>query len=282
MSYWRFAAMITTSTVVMFVLMYLNTYALEHLFWSETRVYMAILMGATMAVIMLGYMMSMYSNKAVNAAIFAGSVIVFAASLWLVRSQETVQDRSFMSAMIPHHSIAIMTSSRAELSDARVEKLARGIVLAQNREISEMRYLWADIDASGETDEIYEDPPAEVGTLEEALNSTLIATLDPSPLALSDLPERTETGALDCGFRRVEGEDPVLWANDEGALMKLNGVILPLERQDAAVGQAWGAPGITMTVRDVAEDVWRGGAELIFALEQGLTVGYRGFYDCEI
>ncbi len=53
MSYWRFAAMIATSTVVMFVLMYLNTYALEHLFWSETRVYMAILMGATMAVIML-------------------------------------------------------------------------------------------------------------------------------------------------------------------------------------------------------------------------------------
>ncbi len=282
MSYWRFAAMIATSTVVMFVLMYLNTYALEHLFWSETRVYMAILMGATMAVIMLSYMLSMYSNKAVNAAIFAGSVIVFAASLWLVRSQETVQDRSFMSAMIPHHSIAIMTSSRAELSDARVEKLAHGIVLAQNREISEMRYLLADIDASGETDEIYEDPPAEIGTLEEALNSTLIATLDPSPLALSDLPERAETSALDCGFRRVEGEDPVLWTNDEGALMKLNGVIVPLERRDAAVGQAWGAPGVTMTVRDLAEDVWRGGAELIFALEQGLTVGYRGFYDCEI
>jgi len=103
MSYWRFAAMIATSTVVMFGLMYLNTYALEHLFWSETRVYMALLMGATMAVIMLGYMLSMYSSRAINAAIFAGSVIVFAAALWLVRSQQTVQDRSFMSAMIPHH-----------------------------------------------------------------------------------------------------------------------------------------------------------------------------------
>lgn len=37
MSYWRFAAMIATSTVVMFGLMYLNTYAFEHVFWSETR-----------------------------------------------------------------------------------------------------------------------------------------------------------------------------------------------------------------------------------------------------
>ena len=123
-------------------------------------------------------------------------------------------------------------------------------------------------------------PAAEVGTLEEALNSTLIATLDPSPLALSDLPERAETGALDCGFRRVEGEDPVLWTNDEGAVMNLNGVIVPLERQEAETGRVWGAPGVTMTVRDVEEADWRGSAELIFALEQGLTVGYRGFYDC--
>jgi hypothetical protein len=274
--------MIATSTVVMFGLMYLNTYALEHLFWSETRVYMAILMGATMAVIMLSFMLSMYSSKAVNVAIYVGSVIVFAAALWLVRSQETVQDRSFMAAMIPHHSIAIMTSSRSELSDARVEKLAHEIVLAQNREISEMRYLVADIDADGEVDEIYEDPPAEVGTLQQALNSTLIATLDPSPLALDDLPQDAETGALDCGFRRVEGEDPILWTNEEGALMNLNGVIVPLERQDAEAGRVWGAPGVTMTVRDVEEGTWRGGAELIFALEQGLTVGYRGFYDCDI
>lgn len=282
MSYVRFGLMIATSTVVMFILMYLNTYAWEHVFFSETRAYMAIMMGATMAVIMLGYMLSMYSSRAINAAIFAGSVIVFAVSLWLVRSQETVQDRSFMSAMIPHHSIAIMTSSRAELTDARVEKLAHEIVLAQNREISEMRYLVADIDASGEVDEIYEDPPAEVGTLEEALNSTLIATLDPSPLALSDLPDRAETGALDCGFRRVEGEDPVLWTNEEGAVMNLNGVIVPLERQEAETGRVWGAPGVTMTVRDVEEADWRGGAELIFALERGLTVGYRGFYDCAL
>jgi len=282
MSYWRFSAMIATSTVVMFILMYLNTYALEHLFWSETRAYMAIMMGATMAVVMLGYMLSMYSNKAVNAAIFAGSLVVFATTLWLVRSQQTVQDRSFMSAMIPHHSIAIMTSSRAGLSDARVEKLAHDITVAQNREISQMRYLLADIDASGETDEIFEDPPAEIGTLDKALNSTLLSTLKPSPIAPSNLPERAETEALHCGFRRVKGEDPVLWANDESALMNLNGVIVPLERGETATDRVWGAPGITMTIRHVVKGDWRGGAELIFALEQGPTVGYRGFYDCGI
>lgn len=278
MSYWRFGAMILTSTIVMFALMYLNTYALEHLFWSETRAYMALLMGATMAVIMLSFMLSMYSSKSINAAIFVGAVLVFALSLWLVRSQETVQDRSFMSAMIPHHSIAIMTSGRAELTDARVEKLAHGIILAQNREISEMRYLIADIDGTGGTHEIYQDPPPRVGTVEEALNNTLIATLDPSPVALGALPEEAETGALTCGFRRVESEDPIFLTGEGGALTQLNGVILTLEAQEEGV---YSASGITMSLREVPDADWRGETELIFALEEGLTVGYRGFYDCD-
>jgi hypothetical protein len=279
MSYWRFAAMIATSTVVMFILMYLNTYALEHLFWSETRAYMALLMGATMAVIMLAWMLSMYSSKAINAAIFSGSVVVFVLTLWLVRSQETVQDRSFMSAMIPHHSIAIMTSSRSELTDPRVEKLAHDIIAAQNREIAEMRYLIADFDDNGEVESIYEDPPPSVGTLQDALSNTLIATLDPSPVTLDALPQGTDISALTCGFRRVEGEDPILLNNEEGALTQLNGVILTLDAEDAGT---FGAPGIRMTLREVPDADWRGGAELIFSLEEGLTVGYRGFYECDI
>ena len=145
MSYIRFGLMILTSTVVMFILMYLNTYAWEHLFFSETRTYMAILMGATMAIIMLAYMLGMYSSKPLNIAIFAGAVIVFAFSLWLVRSQVTVSGSSYMRAMIPHHSIAVMTSERAQIRDPRVRRLADEIIEAQRREIAEMRYLIADV-----------------------------------------------------------------------------------------------------------------------------------------
>ena len=147
MSYWRFAAMIATSTVVMYGLMYLNTYAYEHVFWSETRMWMAVVMGATMAVIMLGFMLNMYKKRAVNLAIFGGSVALFALALWLVRSQATVDDVEYMKAMIPHHSIAIMTSERSQISDARVRKLADEIIEAQRREISEMKYLVRDLEA---------------------------------------------------------------------------------------------------------------------------------------
>ena len=146
MSYGRFAAMIVTSPVVMFALMYLNTYALDHVFYSQTRTWMALLMGAVMAVIMMGFMWAMYKDKRLNAAIIAGSVIVFAASLWLVRSQQTVSDVSYMKAMIPHHSIAVLTSRRAHIRDPRVRKLADQIIDAQVREIAEMKNLIADLE----------------------------------------------------------------------------------------------------------------------------------------
>ncbi|MFD1194742.1 DUF305 domain-containing protein [Seohaeicola saemankumensis] len=150
MNYGRFFAMIATSTVVMFGLMYLNTYALDHVFFSQTRMWMAIYMGSVMVIIMLAFMLGMYSNKRVNLAIFAGAVVTFILSLWLVRSQETVDDLAWMRAMIPHHSIAILTSERAEISDPRVRALADAIIEAQLSEIAEMRGYIADIEANGE------------------------------------------------------------------------------------------------------------------------------------
>ncbi len=146
MKYSRFGAMVATSTIVMFGLMYLNTYALDHVYFSETRAYMALVMGATMAVVMLAFMLAMYTNRRLNIAILVGSAVVFAVSLWLVRSQETVDDVSWMRAMIPHHSIAILTSERAHIKDPRVRKLADGIIEAQRREIGEMKALISDLE----------------------------------------------------------------------------------------------------------------------------------------
>ena len=148
MSYQRFAAMIATSTVVMFGLMYSTTYRLDHVWWSQTRFWMALYMGAAMAVIMLAFMLSMYTDKKKNIAIFTGSVIVFALALFLARSQETVGDVAWMKAMIPHHSIAILTSERAHISDPRVRELADGIIEAQRREIAEMEALIADLETN--------------------------------------------------------------------------------------------------------------------------------------
>lgn len=162
MSYLRFAAMIGTSTVVMFGLMYLNTYALDHVWFSQTRTWMAFVMGATMAIVMMAFMLKMYENRRVNVGIIVASVAVFAGALWLVRSQETVADVSYMKAMIPHHSIAIMTSERAHIRDPRVRKLADEIIEAQVREIDEMKQLIADLERN--------PPPSDAPDLPPRLN----------------------------------------------------------------------------------------------------------------
>jgi len=146
MRYRRFAAMIATSTVVMFVLMYSTALQLDHVWWSQTRFWMALYMGAAMAIVMLAFMLAMYEDRRKNAAIFVGSAVLFVVALYLARSQATVGDVAWMKAMIPHHSIAILTSERAHITDPRVRTLADSIIAAQRREIGEMEGLIADLE----------------------------------------------------------------------------------------------------------------------------------------
>ena len=138
--------MIVASTLIMYGLMYLNTFQLDHIFFSQTRAWMAIYMGAVMAAVMLAFMWGMYKGEGAKIGILAGSAVVFAASLYLVRSQDTVDDVSWMKAMIPHHSIAILTSGRANISDPRVRQLADDIIAAQLKEIDEMKALIVDLE----------------------------------------------------------------------------------------------------------------------------------------
>ena len=147
--YTRFIVMIATSTLVMLGLMYLNTYALDHVYFSETRTWMALYMGAAMAIVMLLFMLGMYQDRRKKALILAGAAILFAGSLYLVRSQDTISDQAWQKAMIPHHSIAILTSERAHIEDKRVRELADSIIRAQRREIKEMQWLIRDIEQNG-------------------------------------------------------------------------------------------------------------------------------------
>lgn len=144
--YLRFVVMVAVSTAIMFALMYLNVFSADHMFFSQTRLFMALIMGSVMAVVMLAFMRRMYHNRIANAAILVLSVLTFAGSLYLVRSQATVGQIAWMKAMIPHHSIAILTSERATLTDPRVRDLAAGIIKTQREEITRMKQLIADLE----------------------------------------------------------------------------------------------------------------------------------------
>ncbi|SDE04817.1 DUF305 domain-containing protein [Auraticoccus monumenti] len=148
--YLRFGAMILTAMVVMYGAMFAGTWQWEHVRWSESRLFMALTMGGTMGLVMLGWMLNMYKNLKANIAIVVTSVLLLSLGVFLDRSQVTVQDVSWMRAMIPHHSLAITRSERAGIQDVRVCQLALEISEAQRREIDEMNWLIEDIRRNGE------------------------------------------------------------------------------------------------------------------------------------
>ncbi|WP_026461438.1 DUF305 domain-containing protein [Adhaeribacter aquaticus] len=137
--YPKFILMLMCSFIAMYITMYFNTYAIDHMYFSLTRFYMACLGIAAMAVIMLAFMPSMYQDKRKNIAIILGSLLLFVGALILARTQTPVNDVLYMKAMIPHHSIAILASKRANIKDPEVRKLADEIIKAQEEEIAKMK-----------------------------------------------------------------------------------------------------------------------------------------------
>lgn len=148
--YVRFGLMILTSTIIMYFLMFVNVDEISHIHISQTRIYMAILMGAVMAMVMMGFMWKMYENKKANSIIMGVAVLIFGASFFMIQNQTGVDDTAWMKAMIPHHSTAILTSENAEITDSRVQQLRDEIIQAQKEEIEEMENLIEDIEENGE------------------------------------------------------------------------------------------------------------------------------------
>lgn len=149
MGWGRFAAMIAVSTFIMFFLMYQLIYSLDHAMFSLNRLVASLVMGCVMAVVMLGFMWSMYKGKRAKIAVLVVAALVGLILLSVNRSQALIDDTSFMNSMIPHHSIAINNARKARISDPRVRKLADEIIASQVREIAEMKLLIDDIERNG-------------------------------------------------------------------------------------------------------------------------------------
>ena len=147
--YLQFGAMILTSMVVMYFVMFAGSWEWTHIRFSQSRIFMAITMGGTMGLVMLAWMLGMYKSTKGNIAVVAVSLLLVGGGIALDRTQATVNDTSFMRAMIPHHSLAITRSERFQNEDVRVCELAVEISEAQRREIDEMDWLIQDIERNG-------------------------------------------------------------------------------------------------------------------------------------
>lgn len=139
--YPKFALIMAVSFIIMYLIMFLNVAALDHIYNSLTRFYMTTLMIAAMAITMLLFMWKMYPNRKINLGIIAFAAFTFFGTFYLLRTQTPISDIQYMKAMIPHHSSAIMTSSNVEFEDVELKKLAEDIIIAQEKEIKQMKEI---------------------------------------------------------------------------------------------------------------------------------------------
>jgi len=137
-SYKKFVVMLLISFFIMYLVMFLNMDKLENYHTSATRIYIALLMVAPMAVVMMTMMDKMYSNKKLNTTIIIGSIVLFAVTLAALRTQTPISDVQYMKAMIPHYSSAVMVSKHANIKHPEVRQLADSIIASQEREIAQM------------------------------------------------------------------------------------------------------------------------------------------------
>lgn len=140
-NYGKLGLSLGLSFVLMYAIMFLNVNDISHIYLNMTRLYMTLMMITAMGALMLAMMPMMYPDKEKNTVFIFSAILVFALAFVGVHRQVGIGDVQYMKGMIPHHSIAIMTSENAHIKDPRVRKLADGIIKTQVKEIAEMKAL---------------------------------------------------------------------------------------------------------------------------------------------
>ena len=142
--YRMLALNLALSLIVMYLAMFAMIWSLGEFVQNLNFFYMALVMWAPMAIVMLLTMKSMLTNARLNAILHAAFAAIFLLSFAAIRDQTLVGDRAFLKSMIPHHSGALTMCNRASLRDPEIRRLCfgpEGIVRSQTREIAQMNRI---------------------------------------------------------------------------------------------------------------------------------------------
>ena len=129
------------SLIIMYVAMFAMIWSFGEFVQNINFFYMALVMWAPMAVVMLLTMRPMYPNKKLNGLLYLGFAAVFVVSMIGIREQSLVGDRQFLRSMIPHHSGAVLMCEKAKITDPEIQTLCKGIISSQTSEIDQMKAI---------------------------------------------------------------------------------------------------------------------------------------------
>jgi uncharacterized protein (DUF305 family) len=130
----------------MWALTYVGVASFDHVYMNWNRFYMAVVMVAPMAIVMMVAMRHRFPNSRANAGILAAAVVLFVAAFAAIRGQALIGDTQLSRSMIPHHSIAIKNCEQANLRDPETVQLCQEIIRAQREEIAQMEAILERLD----------------------------------------------------------------------------------------------------------------------------------------
>lgn len=142
--YKMFALNLAISLLVMYLAMFAMIWSLGEFIQNLNFFYMALVMWAPMAIVMVLTMKSMLTNPRLNMLLGAGFALILVLSFAAIRDQTFIGDRAFLKSMIPHHSGALTMCNRASIRDPEIKQLCfglDGIVRGQEREIAQMKRI---------------------------------------------------------------------------------------------------------------------------------------------
>jgi len=129
------------SLIIMYVAMFAMIWSWGEFVQNINFLYMALVMWAPMAAVMLMTMRPMYPNKKLNGLLYLSFAAVFILSMIGIRKQSFVGDRQFLRSMIPHHSGALLMCEEAKITDPEIQTLCQGIISSQTSEIDQMKAI---------------------------------------------------------------------------------------------------------------------------------------------
>jgi hypothetical protein len=138
--------MIVLHFIAMYIFMYAMVNVFDNVFNSLNQVYMAVLMTASMVLIELPLMSSMYQSKKLNMIILAAVAIMLIGAWFGIRQQAAIGDRQFLRSMIPHHAGAILMCQQASIQDQEIRTLCNNIISGQRAEIDQMKTILSRLD----------------------------------------------------------------------------------------------------------------------------------------
>jgi uncharacterized protein (DUF305 family) len=138
--------MIVLHFIAMYIFMYAMVNVFDNVFNSLNQVYMAALMTASMVLIELPLMSSMYQSKKLNMIILAAVAIMLIGAWFGIRQQAAIGDRQFLRSMIPHHAGAILMCQQASIQDQEIRTLCNNIISGQQAEIDQMKTILSRLD----------------------------------------------------------------------------------------------------------------------------------------